>query len=209
MRYFAIFTLLFFCISLFGCSNISDSSEITENTKKLNNSEDVLFTLDKSSTLEEYYGDYTKETEYTPEDISDIEGILSPLYQTINNGRYYFPLKKPYVTESQQTARSIYAYVDLITGDKGYICNNPSCTHTELEECKYLNMVSILYFGNNGAIYMPFLDLYDSDLSDVRYSIHKVDFQNNKIEIVYQCDADRNKKSLNILYSDGNNIYLK
>lgn len=209
MRRFTLLTLLVLCIVLGSCDNVANNVENHEESTKLNNSEDTLFTLDRSSVLVEYYGDYANETEYIPEDISEIEGIYSPLYKTINGGRYYFPIKKPYITESQQTSHSIYAYVDFKTGDKGYICENPYCTHTELEECKYLNLVSILYFGNDGAIYMPFMDLYDADLSDVRYSIHKVDFQNDKTEIIYQCDADRNKKSLNILYSDGNNIYFK
>jgi len=197
---FLLVTILIFS----SCRDLSVDEKILNNA----NNEAHLFTINRSSSLVEYYGDYAKEDTYSPTSTEDIKGIYSPLYRKINNERYYFTVKKRYETETQQTAREIYAYINTANGEKHYICSDPLCTHTELEECKYLNLIGNIYFGENNVFYMAFMDGFYTGKSDVRWSIYEINLNDDSINIIYQCNKDRSQSQINILFLYDNNIYF-
>lgn len=200
-------TTIFLLIIMFifpSCRDLSVDEQILNDA----NDEERLFTINRSSSLIEYYGDYAKENTYTPTSTEDIEGIYSSNYQRINNERYYFTVKKRYETETQQTAREIYAYINTKNGEKNYICADPLCTHTELEECKYLNLIGNIYFGEENVFYMAFMDGFYTGKPDVRWSIYEINLNNDSMDIIYQCAKDRSQSRINILFLYDNKIYF-
>ena len=204
MKKITAFLLLTTMIFFSSCRDLSTDEQILNRAT----SDEHLFTIDRSSTLVEYYGNYSQEDIYSPTSTEDIEGIYSPRYQKINNDRYYFTVKKRYETDTQQTAREIYAYINTANGEKHYVCSDPLCTHTELEECKYLNLMGNIYFGEDDVFYMAFMDGLYSGKSDVHWVIYEFNLKDDSINIIYQCNKDRSQSSINILFLYNNNLYF-
>ncbi len=98
----------------------------------------------------EYYGDYADEEGYTPPDLSEWEGIF-PSTTRISGNRYYFTVKKKYQDAQHLTGYGISAYVDLATGEKHYLCNDPLCKHEYRSDCKGLR-ISVNRTWNDYAI---------------------------------------------------------
>ena len=194
-----------FLTLLSSCRNANIDKKILEDADNFNN----VFEINRDYSLEEYYGDYERETLSVPTDIDDFYDIYSPMYNFFNNDRYYFTVKKRYETAHELDGREIYVYVDLKTGEKHYICSDPLCTHIEMGECKYLNMNSAMFFIDKNIFYITSIEgFYDESNIAKKFSIYKINLNTNKIENVYQCVDDFTKVYITISFIYNNRLYF-
>lgn len=102
---------------------------------------------------DEYIDNYSDETLYNSGDLTDIAGILSGQYN-IFDGKYYFEVKKKYQDQNNMTGISMTASIDLLTGQKSYLCKDPLCTHDVDSTCKMLGVLPSAYCNGYLIAYM-------------------------------------------------------
>jgi len=107
--------------------------------------------------LETYREVYTEETDddenvlpyVPPEEEATVTGILSSDF-TIYDGKYYFELKHAF--DNGGGVRML-AYADMETGSYGIVCQDPLCTHSDAEVCKYADLSDFRFTDKPGVFY--------------------------------------------------------
>ena len=151
------------------------------------------------SRPERYYGNFIPETAFAPTDTSDFEGIFSPLYN-FNNNRFYFPVRRDNHT-------LMLSYVNLQTGEHRLICPDPFCRHVE-NECRYLGFQRTFFARENVIYTHAITGDFGGDINYIRWSILRVDLNNDRIDVVYQAEEDFTKQDVDIAFIYGNTLYF-
>ncbi len=143
-RFFILLFLL--TLSIVSCNcNYGVDEGVLEDDKKIT---DILIEehyLYSSETLnDEYFDNYSEENIYESGDLTDISGIISGQYN-IFNGKYYFEVKQKYKYQNNMTGISMTASIDLINGQKSYLCKEPLCTHDTNSTCNMLGIIPSAY----------------------------------------------------------------
>jgi len=144
--------------------------------------------IDIAEGLETYRETYGAETEvpYTAPDLEKAIGGLSGASFSIQDGRYYFPIRKSIIVEvktgpnpgKSRSSVATYAYADLKTGNYALICPDPLCTHASAEICKY-------YGFEQGAWFTEYTGVFYTYRQNHGLEIHRVDLQNDTARLAY------------------------
>ncbi|MBQ2724547.1 MAG: hypothetical protein IJF78_02450 [Clostridia bacterium] len=133
--------------------------------------------IDIAEGLETYRDTFIGESEtaYIPPDIEEAIGGIFCEYFSIQDNKFYFELKK----RTPNSAVSMYAYTDLLTGNTAPICPDPLCTHDAAEDCKYYDFQQGIWFTEHSGVF------YTHRKGEGALDICKADLKNDTVELAY------------------------
>jgi hypothetical protein len=100
--------------------------------------------------------------------------------------------------------------VDLLTGEQYYICPDPICEHSTLEECKYIELANNCFFTDDNVFYTFRQDvLKNQSFGSLSFSLYKTDLNRGIVENIYKCKDTASKNFLFPKALHGGDLYFQ
>lgn len=128
--------------------------------------------------LNDITGDAQKRQPEISEQITGIEGLVSPDF-TISNGKYYYLTKR----SNGYVGEEMISYIDLETKESFLICPDPLCKHNKKSgDCKYAGFQEIYLTDTPGVF-------YSIKMTSDQPPICRIDLNQDTVDVVYTANT--------------------
>ncbi len=192
---YAFFIILLICLtSLSSCTKNNAKDDTLKLAEKYNQEDlinyDYLYKLTYWLTPE-------KEYNYSSDDSMNNIDIKSDYL--IKNNKLYFSV-------SNNSGNNLYAYIDLKTGDKFFLCPDPFCPHTRESGCKYLDLFNLIFSPSSDNIIYAVKIVLSEDFYNV---ICFIDTENDTYREIYKVNSNENIRNyIRLYFIHDNKLYF-
>lgn len=191
-----VFLIFTYILNMYSCST-RENQEIDEIIDKYTSHQSSEITYFESFDWLDTENNYNFDSSI--DNVNDIVNLIDPLYIPHDN-RIYLKMKRD--------NNSVWAYIDLNSGNLFYLCPDPLCAHTEESGCKYLNIESTLIFdpSDDNTVYAVKRMTVNGALYDL---ICEINLRENTIETIYGASTNSTYDMYNLRFIINDNLYFQ